>query len=615
MNLTKQTALFFFFLSVLTGAFAQTPNFAAIEKRLSQGDKTAFIELVPHLNDRNSYTEKAGGYEVSRTTVRSVVQRILAENTRFFKVELAIDSSLTTETFKSFLSDNGANLKFDARADIWLITPLESRSSDYVFRKVSDAALEKIALRKPLQKAWLQETGIDKLLAARNPAALWEIAAHLLRTRARYGRPDFTSEEHTDLLRLLTGAEIGIKYEQADKSQAVQFDFGNDADLYTKKQLSFLVYYLLHYKDYVWDDKAGSFKNTRETPQPADKMMELYENLKARDASVAVLSFVGFAELPSEAVDKFFKDRKVSYNNEWNAALPHQDFGIRFLQQLTQLTAYCRTHKIAYKGTPEFHKKWAKLSAAKDLKTRYTLENEWIKTMTIQDITPLEFWGIVYENDEQNTFSVGRILDTWYSKHGNEWLKNETWLALYLKKAALFKELGIVGSCNNYLAKFANISPDIEPLLAKIAKGTAEQDIKKQAEIALNMPPKLASPSEVGHCENCLPYTFEDLKKTVDTTLFDPKENAMELLYDVLKYDGTDAFVGGGGMKRTQTVENAIKILEMKFRTTLTFEQKQSKTKTFYPDCMARANEWLQYLEDKKWVKIAPSELESFTSR
>ncbi|MEY4926747.1 MAG: hypothetical protein RI894_1183 [Bacteroidota bacterium] len=621
----KKPTFFFFSIALFFSTFttAQTPenSLPNLEKRLGQGDKTAFIDLASPLDDHSVYVEKvAMNNNDFKTTVRAVAQRILTENTLFFKIELRIDTSLSQKDFKAFLTENDAQLKFDKRAEIWLITPLEKRPIDYTLRKVTDATLEKIATRHLFNKTWVVESGIDKLIAAHSTEALWQIAAHLFRTRTRFNRPDFTTSEHTDLLRLLTNCEVGVMGDVNGKKNVISYDADNDYG--AKTQLNMLIYYLTHHKDYEWDAEMGAFKNTKETPKPADRLAELYGKIKSHDEPLAIGAFVALAEMPTDMVEKLFKENKTNYTNQWNSALPHEDFGVRILLQLTNLTAYCRERQIDYKGSGNFHKYWAKLRSAKDFKTRYAAENDILKTFTYKDITALEFWGIVYQNDYKNTFSVGRIVDKWYSKHWADVTENEENLCLYLKKAAIFKEFGIVGNCNNYLRKFGNMSPEAQQAILTTAQKSKDSDVQQEAEIIPTLPPILDSPTTPKTCPECTPYAFDDLLKNADVTAFYDMSNKLNNnhlnyneLYDVLRYDITDAFISGGGSKRSEGVENAIKLLEATFKTTLGFEQKYYKQNYWYYDCAERAAEWQQYLQDKKLVEIDKNEPESLSIR
>jgi hypothetical protein len=77
--------------------------------------------------------------------------------------------------------------------------------------------------------------------------------------------------------------------------------------------------------------------------------------------------------------------------------------------------------------------------------------------LPIEEITAFEYWAAIKQQSWGITYSAGRILDIYYSKHWGEMLKTEQYLKLFLKKSYLFDQLGIIGICNNYLIKFTNL--------------------------------------------------------------------------------------------------------------------------------------------------------------
>lgn len=83
------------------------------------------------------------------------------------------------------------------------------------------------------------------------------------------------------------------------------------------------------------------------------------------------------------------------------------------------------------------------------------------------------------------TYSAGRILDIFYSKHFDEILNNSTQLNLYLVKSSLFDKLGIIGICNNYLVKFTNLKNTGLSKLNLIE--TSDNEVKIQIEKAKNI--------------------------------------------------------------------------------------------------------------------------------
>ena len=85
-------------------------------------------------------------------------------------------------------------------------------------------------------------------------------------------------------------------------------------------------------------------------------------------------------------------------------------------------------------------------------------------------------------------------------------------------------------------------------------------------------------------------------------------------IYELLKYDVVDAFVGGGGGKEDNEVYALVKLLELKFQTTLGFPNKLCNSAGLYGcDPTDRSKAWQEYLIDHKLLKLAHNTPESFT--
>ncbi|MGG9964475.1 hypothetical protein [Ferruginibacter sp. SUN106] len=97
----------------------------------------------------------------------------------------------------------------------------------------------------------------------------------------------------------------------------------------------------------------------------------------------------------------------------------------------------------------------------------------------------------------------------------------------------------------------------------------------------------------------------------------DYQNEALELdydkIYELLKYDVVIAFVGGGGGSRDREVYSLIKLLEIKYKTTLGYPHKLCNSDGMYGcDSQDRANEWMQFLIDNKLLKKVHDEPISF---
>jgi hypothetical protein len=95
---------------------------------------------------------------------------------------------------------------------------------------------------------------------------------------------------------------------------------------------------------------------------------------------------------------------------------------------------------------------------------------------------------------------------------------------------------------------------------------------------------------------------------------FDPSGNLdLTKIYDILKYGVIKPFVGGGGGKNDDNIYLVIKMLELKFKTTLGFPKKLCKSMAMNACyCDDRVTAWLHYLEEKKLVSPDKTEPGSF---
>jgi hypothetical protein len=75
-------------------------------------------------------------------------------------------------------------------------------------------------------------------------------------------------------------------------------------------------------------------------------------------------------------------------------------------------------------------------------------------------------------------------------------------------------------------------------------------------------------------------------------------------IYEMLKYDVTEAFVGGGGGRKNNEVYSLVKILELTFKTTLGYPSKLCNSNNMYAcNSDARAKTWMEYLADNKLLQ------------
>ena len=660
-----------------------------LEDRIISGDFNALREISKYIDD-TTFVQEFLGYHNYPNTVRGVTMRVIEENCLFTEDELRIDSTLTTIRFLDILS-NG-RVKFDEITGMFLMTDLNHRKTDYILKELSEHDLKRIdtTLIKAPYPEWYYESQIDGFLLTKNPEVLMQIASAWYKKRSRFNTYYFRNEEFLELMKKLTNIEVGVPDEK-DKTT-----FLYESDYYAIARLNYLIYWTNHYKDYKWNNDKKYFENLKEIGGKKSKEEILFSLLSSEDDSLAIDAFAQLGEFDPVRVASLADDYEKGTGKR-NFVLP--TFPFRFLKQMTLLTEYCRKNGIKYKAENWLLDSLIKLKTKLLYYERYRLENNIINKLTVNEVTVVEYFGLVYGGNWDLSYSMGRILDKHSSKNWKELCSNKNGLEYFLKKSALFDRLGIIGICNKYLRKFENCSSMVIDDIKEIARNTSDPDIKQQANEAVS---KYSLPierkleefkswegSNSKYGVNDLTGQYRTIKKS--TRKDDDKENEIQKLiggirYDqlgeairllqpdtvfdaysrfhfiesdfgfdinvwdsnavdeflkvfnskpekqvyehylkkmrldcfdamgnlnfpgimeILKYDVVDAFVGGGGGRREKGVYLVIKLLELKFNTTLGFPKKLCSWQgvwACYNDDRARA--WMNYLEQKKLVTV-----------
>ena len=658
-----------------------------LEDRIISGDFDALREISKYIDD-TTFVQEFLGYHNYPNTARGVTMRIIEENCLFTEGELRIDSTLTTIRFLDVL--NNRKVKFDEITGMFLITDLNHRKTEYILKELSEHDRKRIdtTLIKAPYPEWYYENQIDGFLLTNNPEVLMQIASAWYKKRSRFNRYYFADEEFLDLMRKLTNIDVGVP----DEDNKVTFLYQDD--YYAEARLNYLIYWTNHYKDYKWNIDRKYFENPKEDVVKKSKEEILFSLLNSEDDSVAIDAFTQLGELDPIRVASLADDYQKGLGKH-NFSLP--TFPFRFLKQMTLLTEFCRKNGIKYKSDNWLLDSLIGLRKELSFYERHRLENNIISELTVDEITKVEYFGLVHGGEWHLTYSMGRILDKFYTSRWKELNADKRKLEFYLKKSALFDRLGIIGICNKYLRKFENCSSQIIDNIKEIAQTTSDLDIKQQANEALSkysfpietklkgFEPWAGSNNKYG--ANDLKHRYEEIKKSSKKK--DDKENAIQKLigeisysqlgeainlllpdtaldlyarfhfiesdfgfaiptydslelrkfmkiyssrseykvyeyylkqtgmscfmnldslyypgiYENLKYNVVDAFVGGGGGRKDDGVYLIIKLLELKFKTTLGFPKKLCSWQGINEcDCEDRARAWMNFLEEKELV-------------
>lgn len=449
-----------------------------IEEGLINGDKNSLFEIVPYFDSKREIIEFLGYHRIATTESR-IARRIVEENSLFMSSEINL-VSVTTKEFNFFLVQNEDKIVFSDLANAFLITPLEEREVHYTFRSLTNYKKKELEAKSDglLNLDWVKSSGIQTLIKLKNPLVLLKIASVCFQERNRYNRYNFNDGEYLDLLGLLTHTQIAVEDENKEMNNHIDKDYSQVS------KLNLLIYFSKHYKLYKWDNEKKIFVNKQHLPSLLGKEEELFELLANENDSIALNTFTQLTLQDSSKVSQLAKEYNKADIDE-NYILP--TFPYRFLTQLVKLVSYCKANKIDFEGDKKMQESIKLLQEDLSFLERRKIEDDLIQSLNLETITAFEYWCLIYQKSHL-TYSAGRILDIFYSKHWYKLLENQKYLNTYLKKSKLFDDLGIIGICNLYLNKFVDAPDSVIKLLKEYQ--TQDSDIRLQIEKAITITSK-----------------------------------------------------------------------------------------------------------------------------
>ncbi len=314
------------------------------------------------------------------------------------------------------------------------------------------------------QRPWLQYNALKDIVKTHHPRALFYIAAQIYQYRDRL---DVDKSEFVYLLEQMTELKISVV---GRKGKAEEHNWNSDR----QAQRNYVTYWAAHYDDYEWDEIRNQFINKTEKLELTQNYERLFRRLNSENDSIAMQAWLLLSEGdPVEVVGLANKYKELLRN--YNSSLP--SFKYRYLEQTVQLTDFCKRNKIRYRPSSRVHFWLEKLEAVESEKERYQIENRLIESLTVDEVTAVEYWGLIHENNKEASFSVGRILDWYYSENWDKITSREKELRLYLKKAKLFADIGVIGVCNHYMNKFGLTYAQLEIRLNNLLRVETDTDI------------------------------------------------------------------------------------------------------------------------------------------
>lgn len=326
---------------------------------------------------------------------------------------------------------------------------------------------------------WMKRNAIQDLMNTEHERAYLYLASDFFKNHLSLGLPGhhpiLSIEDYKEFF--LSSNQLIIKV--LDKNNTYQDIFekitakgkNNDDNILNQ---NFLLYWLIHHADFEWNQNYELYLNKFETLEKTENLEKHFRRLVSTNDNAAMESFKQLTVgAPAEVMNLSNKYRQLL--RTYNKTLPN----IRhlYLEQLAALTDFCRNNNISYEPSTRLRQKLEQLRTDLSPSERFDLENRIINSLEIQEVTAIEYYACLYESNNEFTFSIGRILDYFYSQHWNLVVQNDSQLRLYLKKAALYKRIGTIGSCNVYLNKLEGKTDGLDKRLNDLLEVEPDDDI------------------------------------------------------------------------------------------------------------------------------------------
>ena len=305
---------------------------------------------------------------------------------------------------------------------------------------------------------WLQRSARFDMLATRTPRLLFYLAAQM---RLKPSQGAF----YENYLKKLTQIDITSAFQNmpTDDLKAIE------------KQKNVMRWWAIHNEDFEWDESEHRFVSKTESTARAEELERQVRRLGSENDTAAFAAFVRLTEGDPPTVIALI-ERFRPILRAYNSRLPPLNY--TYLEQMTALSAYCRKHGLSVRLPRHLAILMDSLNQPIQSKSRYQIENQVLAQMKIDDVSAIEYFGLLHSVDADLGFSVGRILDIFYSKNWRTIIDNDTQLRLYLKKSALFKNIGVAGVSSLYDKKFDRRDEFVRARLAQIARTENDGDIQ-----------------------------------------------------------------------------------------------------------------------------------------
>lgn len=362
---------------------------------------------------------------------------------------------------------------------------------------------------------WVRRNAMVDMLATKHPKALFYMAGLNFRFWKQYGQIIPALEKL-----LQHSIDVTIKIEETGKL--------TNQPITEIGQEQLVNYWSIHYDDYEWDDFEHKFVNQQIFSDELEAYDRYFRRLNSTNDTIAYKAFVALCTGKPNEIRQLIKKFKPLLRN-YNTTLPPLKY--RILEQISLLTYFCKQHDISYLPSTVLRKKLKLLEVYLTPNERLKLENGLIETLTIDDLTVLEYYAAINAQNLTLNYSIGRILDYAYTKHWETILSKERHFRLFLLKVRLFDDFGGFGIIKKYGNKVILTNAKTFSALHSLKNLETNQAIKESVAYFLDQEQKhsptkkitkfLESPTEIDLNElKKLPAYNEDVFPDIMAQLF-----------------------------------------------------------------------------------------------
>lgn len=444
---------------------------------------------------------------------------------------------------------------------------------------------------------WIQFNALKDIQKTQHPRALFYIAAQIFHYRDS-DKSLYSNEQYLALLQRITHIKVAIKNQFGD--WVIQADWKKDK----VALVHFLLYWASQYEDYEWDEVRMNFVNKNEAVAQTEIYERLFRRLNSTNDSVAWASYQQLAQGdPIEVVNlaKKYKDLLRSYNKTL-APIKYQ-----YLEQLVRLTDFCRRNDFVYLPQGRLLEQLESLKNPILEQERFEIENQIIQELKVSETAILEYWGCLYANNRDFSFSIGRILTWVYTEQWNRIIGDDDLLRFYLKKAHLLSQIGVIGVCNSYLKQFENLDTNLKVRLENLIKSESDKDIihmirslLTKGETSNILASFLESPLsfEKKDIKNLPPLGTKDYLDVFDVIQLEENEQAAKRVFEYVKMHAQINMVPDL-MRLLQMQIRKVEVVQVLFKIYNTKDSPENWLKKWYEE-QDSFQQWGQQFFDEK---------------